>query len=62
MKVILPVPSGGNIFGEWLFGTYGATRAEVGHFEQISSDEDILRFDVAMKDAVFVHVIYRLKE
>ncbi len=54
------VPPGGDVLREGLFLTDAPTTAEVGQLDHLVRDEDVLGLDVAVEDAVGVHVFHRL--
>ena len=54
------VPPCRNILGLWLFGVNSTARSEVCQLNMVLTKEDIFRFNVSVKDAISVHVVYRL--
>ena len=56
------VPAGADVLGVWLLAVDAAAGAKVGQLQHLVADQNILRLDVAVEDAVAVHVVHRLHQ
>ena len=56
------VPPRRDVLGVGLLRVDAAARAEVGELELVVRDQDVLRLDVAVEDAVAVHVVHALEQ
>ena len=56
------VPAGADVLGVRLLAVDAAAGAKVGQLQHLVADQNILRLDVAVEDAVAVHVVHRLHQ
>ena len=56
-----PVPSCRNVLCERWLRINSSARTEVGKFDHVARDQDVLRLDVPVVDAVSVHMVNGLK-
>ena len=52
-----PVPPRGDVLSEWGLGVDSSARAEIGQFDNVSRNEDILWLDVSVVNSVSVHMV-----
>lgn len=62
MYRVIAVPARGDVLGVGRLGVNATTGAIVGHLDLVVQQQNVFGFDVAVKDAVPVHVIDRLVE
>lgn len=55
-------PSSGDVFSVGLFAVDASAAAEVGELQAVIHNQNVLRFYIAVENAVPVHVVHRLDE
>ena len=56
------IPPCGDVLSVWLFRVDASARSKVGQLHMVLAQQNILRLDVPMEDAVPVHVVNGLDE